>query len=163
MARVAATSMEEEFGFKLVRLARHWRWRADERLKPLGLTQAKAVTLLYLSRGGDGMLQRELAEVIGIEAPTLVRLLDSLEELGLVERRDAETDRRVKTVHLTGSAPEMLRRLDRIALELRRELLAGVSEDALIASVAVFDAVMLNSRERMSPRPAQEVLRDGHG
>ena len=51
------------------------------------LTQARWTTLLQIARGGDGMTQRQLADFMGIEAATLVPLLDSLSERQLVERK----------------------------------------------------------------------------
>jgi MarR family transcriptional regulator for hemolysin len=149
MRRTTPATIDEEFGFKLVRLARYWRWRLEERLKPVGMTQAKAVTLIFLSRLGDGMLQRELATVLGIEGPTLVRLLDSLEERGLVERREAQNDRRGKTVHLTKRASPVVREVSKIGADLRAEVLRGIPASDLEASIGVFDAVMANTRERI--------------
>ena len=55
----------------------------DERLKDLGVTQARWFTMVCLQRGGGGLTQRELAHLMTIENPTLVRLLDSLEEQGM--------------------------------------------------------------------------------
>lgn len=47
----------------------------DERLKDLGVTQARWSTMVYLEKGGEGLTQRELASLMAIENPTLVRLL----------------------------------------------------------------------------------------
>lgn len=135
-----AANTPRAFGFKVVRLARHYQARMDQRLKPIGLTHAKAVVLLYLASLG-GQLQRDLATEIGIEGPTLVRLLDSLEELGLVERRDAAHDRRGKTVHLTRQGAGMQAELEEILDEARAEVLEGVSDAELEGCIQVFDQV----------------------
>ncbi len=136
----AATNSPREFGFKVVRLARRYQARMDQRLKPIGLTHAKAVVLLYLANRG-GQLQRELATEIGIEGPTLVRLLDSLEELELVERRDATHDRRSKTVHLTPQGAGMQAELEKILDEARAEILEGVTVAELDGCIRVCDQV----------------------
>lgn len=135
-----AANKPVEFGFKVVRLARRWMARMDQCLKPVGLTYAKAVVLLYLANLG-GQLQRKLATEIGIEGPTLVRLLDSLEELGLVERRDAAHDRRGKTVHLTPQGAGMQAELEKILAAARAEVLDGVSDAELDSCIQVFDQV----------------------
>ena len=85
----------DQFPFTSARVARRWRKLLDERLKDLGVTQARWFTLVCLPRGG-GVTQRELAHLMTIENPTLVRLLDSLEEQGLIERRHSERDRRAR-------------------------------------------------------------------
>ena len=135
-----AANTPREFGFKVVRLARRYQARMDQRLKPIGLTHAKAVVLLYLANLG-GQLQRDLATEIGIEGPTLVRLLDSLEELELVERRDAAHDRRGKTIHLTPKGAGMQAELDKILDEARAEVLEAVSDAELEGCIQVFDQV----------------------
>ncbi len=103
-----SSSARELFGFKLVHLARCWRMRLDQQLKHTGLTQSKWNALVYLTRGGDGLLQKDLARYIGIEGPTLVRLLDDLQRQGLIERRSTHRDRRGKTIHLTDAAYPVL-------------------------------------------------------
>ena len=86
----------DQFPFTSARVARRWRKLLDERLKDLGVTQARWFTMVCLQRGGGGLTQRELAHLMTIENPTLVRLLDSLEEQGLIERRHSERDRRAR-------------------------------------------------------------------
>lgn len=130
----------EQFAIELGRVHRQWRKRLDERLRQTGLTQARWVVLLHLSRVGP-MPQRELAETVGIEGPTLVRLLDSLEARGLVERRACGDDRRVKRVHLAEAAGPVLAEITRIAVSLRGELLAQVADDELRAAWKVLKEI----------------------
>src|SRR4051812_23283528 len=132
-------SFEAEFAFELGRVSRRWRTCLDERLKHTGQTQARWIALLHLSQVG-AMSQRELAERIGIEGPTLVRVLDNLERQGLVERRGCE-DRRVKQVHLTPAAGSILGEITRISAELRHELLADVPAEDLAVARRVMQSI----------------------
>jgi MarR family transcriptional regulator for hemolysin len=90
----------EAFGPLLHGAARAWRLKLDERLKPMGLSQAKWRTLLHLSIAPDALTQKEIASRLGIEEPTLVTLLHRLEGDGWVTRTSAEYDRRCKLVRL---------------------------------------------------------------
>lgn len=135
----------ENFAFQLLRLARLWRWWLDQRLIPEDLSQAGWITLFYLSRNGEGMTQRELADYIRIQGPTLVRHLDNLEEKGLAERRQKEGDRRARTVHLTEAAHPVLDRISETAVELRNELLSGINDEELQVCVDVFARIARNS------------------
>jgi len=126
-------TVDEQFAIEIGRVSRQWRKRLDERLKETGLTQARWLVLLHLSRAGP-LSQRELAEIVGIEGPTLVRLLDSLEGQGLVERRVGEDDRRVKQVHLTDAAGPLLVVISGIAVSLRKQALANIEEGELRAA-----------------------------
>jgi MarR family transcriptional regulator for hemolysin len=131
----------EAFALELSRVSRRWRTRLDERLKVTGLTQARWSTLLHLSRGGDRMTQRELAERVGIEGPTLVRLLDALEAQGLIERLPVEGDRRAKHIRLTEAAQPLLAQINRIAADLRREIFADLHTDDLKTGLMVLRSI----------------------
>lgn len=114
-----------QFAIELGRVSRRWRTRLDERLKHMGLNQARWTVLLQLSSFGPAS-QRELAERVGVEGPSLVRVLDRLEDQGLVARRPFGDDRRIKRIHLTPAAEPVLRQITEVSNELRRELLADI-------------------------------------
>ena len=63
--------LSDQFPFAFARVTRRWRKLLDERLKDLGVTQARWTTMVYLQRGGEGLTQRELAQLMAIENPTL--------------------------------------------------------------------------------------------
>lgn len=117
---------QEQIGLLIGDVARSWRTRLNERLRPLGLSQARWMVLLHLHKRGDGVMQKALAEWIGIEGPTLVRLLDRMTEDGWIERRESSTDRRSKTVHLTEQSSAIIKQINKIAAQLRQELLANI-------------------------------------
>ncbi|MET3662669.1 transcriptional regulator SlyA [Aquamicrobium ahrensii] len=121
----------ELFAVELARVSRQWRKRIDERLRHLDLTQARWMVLLHLSRMGAPVSQRELADIIGVEGPTLVRVLDNLERQALVQRRACEADRRVKLIELAEGAGPVIAEIGRIAAGLRQELLEGVPAEEL--------------------------------
>jgi len=105
---MAPHSPRDQFPLTNARVARRWRKLLDERLKDLGVTQARWFTMVCLQRGGGGLTQRELARLMTIENPTLVRLLDSLEEQGLIERRPSERDRRARLLYLTNAGERFM-------------------------------------------------------
>ncbi|WP_166268717.1 transcriptional regulator SlyA [Marinobacter caseinilyticus] len=136
--------MRDQFPFAVARVTRRWRKLLDERLKDLGVTQARWTTMVYLQRGGEGLTQRELASLMAIENPTLVRLLDSLEEQGLIQRRPCQNDRRARRLHLTESGESFMDDLNDRAKSLRDEMLEGVSEDDIDVALKVFNTIMVN-------------------
>jgi len=116
----------ENLGIMLAETARAWRNLLDKRLRPLGLSQARWMVLLFLARHGDGLTQKRLSECIGVEGPSLVGTLDRMETDGWVERRISESDRRAKTVHRTDKAMELTREIKQVAATLRGELLKDI-------------------------------------
>ena len=96
----------------------------DELEARLGAHDASVWTwvLLREAANADGASQRELAELMRIEPPTLVRHLDKLSEAGLVERRPDEHDRRVMRVVVTPTGRRRLAKLHDVVQELDKEL-----------------------------------------
>src|SRR6267142_1314051 len=105
-------SDDETFGPLLHGTARAWRLKLDERLKPMGLSQAKWRTLLHLSVAPGPLTQAEIAALLGIEEPTLVTLLHRLESDRWVARKNSSQDRRCKTVHLAPRAQRVIEQIN---------------------------------------------------
>ncbi len=55
---MAPHSPRDQFPLTNARVARRWRKLLDERLKDLGVTQARWFTMVCLQRGGGGLTQR---------------------------------------------------------------------------------------------------------
>lgn len=117
-----------EFGLLLFGTARAWRTRLDQRLRPLGLSQGKWRTLMHLSREGDKLTQKAIAERMGIEEPTLAGLLNRLETDGWITREESPNDRRCKIVHLQRRSQAVLEKIFSAAHELRDELLEDITK-----------------------------------
>jgi MarR family transcriptional regulator for hemolysin len=139
------SEIRDSFGFALAETTQMWRLALDRRLRPTGLSQATWRALFHLARRGDGLTQRALAESIGIEGPSLVRLLDNLEESGMVERRASPTDRRCKLLFLTDQARAMVTEIRSTTADVRAELLAGLSEEQLLAASQVLRQIATNA------------------
>ncbi len=135
----------DQFPFANARVARRWRKLLDERLKDLNVTQARWSTMVYLQRGGEGLTQRELAHLMAIENPTLVRLLDSLEEHGLIERRPCKRDRRARRLYLTNAGERFMSDLAERGNVLRDEMLRGIGDKELEVTLRVFERIMENA------------------
>lgn len=129
----------EHLGILIGRIARSWRNEVDRRLAVFGITQSRWLTLLHLSRMSRPVTQRELADAMGVQAPTLVPILERLEAEHLIERRTSSADRRSKAVHLSAEAAPVLRRIAVTTAAIRSELFADVSETELAASVQLFE------------------------
>ncbi|HJT45974.1 MAG TPA: MarR family transcriptional regulator [Chthoniobacterales bacterium] len=129
------------FGPLLHGTARAWRLKLDERLAPMGLSQAKWRTLMHLSVAPGPLTQTEIAAHLGIEEPTLVTLLHRLEDERWVSRKNASHDRRCKTVHLAPRARRVIEQIDSAAFKLRHELLDDISPSDLRTCIRVLDRI----------------------
>jgi DNA-binding MarR family transcriptional regulator len=118
--------LSRNYGFLINDVARLMRTTYDRRVRELGLTRSQWWVLTLLFRN-DGVTQSELAELLEIEKPTLGRLLDRLEAKGWVRREPDSRDRRAWRVHLTDAVEPAMRKLRKVAAELRSDALAGLS------------------------------------
>lgn len=133
---------------------RHWRRAANAVMEAHGLSDASAVPLIMIARLDGAPRQTALAEAVGIEGASLVRLLDQLCEAGLALRREDPTDRRAKVLSLTPAGMAVVARMEADLAGLRAEVFADVSTADLAASLRVFEALQAYGRtEAVPPRP----------
>jgi MarR family transcriptional regulator for hemolysin len=135
---------EHRFGMQLAHMSRGWRAELDRRLADMGLSQARWLVLLHLARFTEAPTQRELAQSVNVEGPTLARLLDSLETQGLVKRQAVVEDRRAKKVLLCDSARPLIEKIETIATALRHELFSGIDEEDLRICMQVHSQILAN-------------------
>src|SRR6059036_2868860 len=131
----------ETFGPLLHGTARAWRQKLDERLKPMGLRQAKWRTLLHLSLAQGALTQAEIAARLGVEEPTMVSLLHRLERDSWITRRSSPRDRRCKMVLLGRRAQRVIVAINEAAAKLRHELLADIPDGDLEACMRVLGRI----------------------
>ena len=122
---------QHRFAMQVAQLSRAWRSELDRRLVGLGLSQARWLVLLHLARFTEMPTQRELAQSVGVEGPTLARLLDSLEAQELVTRVAVPEDRRAKKIALQPKAQPLIEKIEAISTQLRHEVFVGIDEDEL--------------------------------
>jgi MarR family transcriptional regulator, transcriptional regulator for hemolysin len=113
----------------------------------LQATGGSLVTWLILQTLGEqeGELQRQLAERLCIEGPTMTRHLDRLEADGLIERRPDPVDRRGTRVHPTELGRQRLHDMREVMERSERDLLAGLTAD----DIDRFEALLKRVRENI--------------
>ena len=115
-------------GFVLHDVARLMRKRFEQRSRHAGLTRSQWHVLAILSKH-EGIHQKGLADLLEIESITLVRLLDKMQERGLIERRPHPTDRRVTQLFLTLEAVPLLEVMRSMGNLTRGEAMADFSAE----------------------------------
>ena len=99
----------------------------DARVRQLGVTGPQARLLLELSKA-EGENQGHYAERLEVEPITLCRMVDRMEETGLLERRRDPADRRAWRVHLTERSNVMIDQLRDCVARLEEDMLAGLDQ-----------------------------------
>lgn len=99
----------------------------DARMRQLGVTGPQARLLLELSKA-EGENQGHYAERLEVEPITLCRMVDRMEEAGMVERRQDPADRRARRLFLTRRSREVLPVLKECIDKLLEDMLTGITE-----------------------------------
>lgn len=115
----------KELAWELAETSRTLRRHFDRRASALGVTTAQWRALAWLGHE-PGLKQVELAERLDVEPITAGRIVDRLEESGLVERQADPVDRRVWRLALTEKAMPIFARLGEIAEEMAEQAFAGL-------------------------------------
>ena len=124
--------MKEGLGYLLGDIARLMRRRFDEMSRDLGVTSAQWRVLFTVSRN-PGVNQGALAELLEVEPITTCRMVDRLEQAGLVERRPDPKDRRAWQLFLSDNAIPLLDRLKELGSELQLRALDGLDQQSIEA------------------------------
>ncbi|MEX3581667.1 MAG: MarR family transcriptional regulator [Burkholderia sp.] len=124
----------------LVTAARKWRRTSDSLLTAYNVSEACATPLLIAGRLGEAVRQVTLAEHVGIEGSSLVRLLDQLCAAGLARRAEDPADRRAKTVTLTDEGRAVTAKMEEDLRVLRVRVLKSASRADLEATLRVLNA-----------------------
>lgn len=148
--------MSDSLGFLLSDVSRTIRRKFDERARLVGVTRQQWRALFVVSRN-EGANQGVLADMLEVEPITLCRMIDRLEDSGLVERRRDPADRRAWQIFLTPKALPMIGQLKTIA--------EGLVDDALVGIPASTQAMMVDALEliRSNLNAAPEGKEISHG
>jgi DNA-binding MarR family transcriptional regulator len=134
-----AADLENDPLVLLYDVARHMRLYADQLAEAHGLTRAQIIILARLEHQLD-VSQNELAACAEVAPMTIARLIDRLEELGLVKRCPDPQDRRIWRLRLTPAAAPLLREIRSLRAKLRGVMTKGVNP-------AVLDAMTIGLRQ----------------
>lgn len=135
--------MTDRIGFLVSDVSRLVRKRFDERARLIGVTRAQWRALTALTRQ-EGLQQGVLAELLEVEPITLCRMIDRLEETGLVERRRDPGDRRAWNLYLTQKAGPLIAQLRVIADEVFATALDDIPASAVEALTDTLSRVRMN-------------------
>ncbi len=135
------TQAEVALGRALFDVVRHWRSALGSRLAPHGLSEATWRVLLHIDLLGGRATQAVLAARIGIEAPTMVRLIDRMERDGWVQRTPSAQDRRINWVEPTADGRKVIRKVSSAASDMRRQALGSLTQQDMEQFLAMVERI----------------------
>ena len=140
------TSREQEAYLALLRTADALQSQVEDWLKGFGLTGTQYNALRILRGAGpEGLPCREISERMITHDPDITRLLDRLEDRGLVKRARANLDRRVIYGKISSAGLKVLREIDGPLEKKGREMLRHVSQGKLQQLIELLELVRAES------------------
>jgi len=140
------------FGHLLMGVSRAWRGVLDVRLAQLGLTDATWVPLFHLHAHGQALSLKQLAQRVGLDSSTLVRVVDLLEARGLLVREMDLQDRRSKALRLTEQGLHVVADVRAKLHQVESQLLEGMDPH----TVAALRTGMQQLHQRLAAIQAQD-------
>jgi DNA-binding MarR family transcriptional regulator len=148
--------METEIVSTLSDVTRMFRRAFDAKARIIGVTRPQWQVLTLL-RWNEGINQGRLAELLEVEPITVGRMIDRLQEAGLVERRADPADRRTWRLHLTAKAEELLLQLRPMAEDMFEEAFEGLDLEQRSALQSALDRI----RQNLSRKTDQPLVSNG--
>lgn len=122
--------------------SRAYRAAADKVAADYGLSQATGLPVLLISRfGADGVRPGVLAVALGLEASSLVRVVDQLIASGLLERHEDPNDRRARILRLTDDGRQAAEQMDQALRPFRRKLFGAFAPGDVEACLRVLSGL----------------------
>ncbi|MCC4605864.1 MarR family transcriptional regulator [Xanthomonas campestris pv. badrii] len=134
--------------------ARQWQRLADQAFESFGLSSACTGPLLMVGRSGGGIRQVALAQQLGMEGPSLVRLLDKLAAQGLVRREADSSDRRANQLWLTDEGRALVVQIEARLDALRTEVFGTLSEAQVQVVLTLWEQIAQAYARLGQPEPS---------
>lgn len=134
----------------LTQVSRAYKTAADKMAADYDLSQATAWPVIMIGRLGDGVRTGAVADALGLDPSSLVRVIDQLIDAGLVARHEDANDRRAKTLHLTDEGRRRAAQLEKALVAFRRKLFNGIKRndiDACLRVLGMLNTAIANSEE----------------
>jgi DNA-binding MarR family transcriptional regulator len=122
-AELALGELNEHIGY----FARRFQvWIFQDLIKTLASANVRIshYSVLAVTDANPGLAQSEIAEAVGIEPARLVRVLDELEQRGLIQRMRSTTDRRSHALFLTAEGQKSFAAIKRLARQHEEHVIA---------------------------------------
>ncbi len=136
---------KKSIGYSVAMAYRALRKALDAELGRYGVTFSQWQVLSCLALEGE-ISQSQLAELIGVEGPTLVRILDRMEQKGWIKRKVSSRDRRQKLISTTKKVESVWMKMTECAQGVRNKAVKGIS----MKDVANLQKLLKKIRENLN-------------
>jgi DNA-binding MarR family transcriptional regulator len=141
-------SLEQEAMLSIQRTGAVLGYSIIEALKPFGVTPTQ-YNVLRILRGARpaGLCREDIRSRLIAEVPDVTRLLDRMEQAGLVDRERDTADRRLVTTRITAKGLRLLDEIDGPVKKVHEEQLGHMNNAELRSLIALLAKARLRSNK----------------
>jgi MarR family transcriptional regulator for hemolysin len=150
LAAMGGPPATEPIGLQLARTAKVVSRAFDDALARVGGSLPTWLVLVSLTARRHGA-QRELADAVGVEGPTLSHHLNRMETAGLITRTRNPANRRVHQVELTEAGEATFQRLLGAVTAFDQQLRRGLTKKELDAISGILSRLRANAATDKTP------------
>jgi MarR family transcriptional regulator, transcriptional regulator for hemolysin len=145
---------ENSIGFIINRTAKVLIQAFDQELrKEIGITFGQWKIIITLVNNDDGLSQKEIADKLGLEGPTLIPIIDRLEKDGFVTRMVDKNDRRNNRIFLTEKTISTLDLMINCGLRIKNMSMRDISEENVSITKDTLEKMWKNIQNEFNLNP----------
>lgn len=134
--------------YLFIQVAKAHRTRTGELLSTVGLHVGQEMILVALSQHQNLSLSK-LADILEVQPPTVTKMVQRLEMLGVVQREVCQRDNRVSYIYLTSKGELLQVAMEKLWLQIEKEFLADMTETEKLS----FQTLLGKARDNLSKTP----------
>lgn len=141
----------DSIGFVIHRMGKFLVYLMDQELrKKFDVTFGQWKVMIILSNNDGGLTQKEIAEKLALEGPTLIPIIDKLEKDRFVIRKVDPKDRRINRIFLIEKANNILPEMIECISKIKEIALNGISEDNISITKNTLEYMRLNLQKEFN-------------
>jgi MarR family transcriptional regulator, transcriptional regulator for hemolysin len=149
---------QNSIGFIINRMGKSLVYVIDQELrKKFGITFGQWKVLIILANNAAGLTQREIADKLALEGPTLIPIIDKLEKDAFVIRKIDPKDRRINRILLTEKAHGFLDDTIECVSHIKNICLDQISEEDISTTKKTLEQMWLNLQDKFNLNCSEEI------
>ncbi len=119
----------------------------EKRLRPYFVSRSQWIAMHYIS-SRKGLTQKELARLMSVKEPSIVRMIQKMEAEGYLIRADSDTDRRVKCLVLTEHGEQVYHKILPVVERFKNDTTEGIPEEDLLLLRKTLEKMVDNASKK---------------
>lgn len=136
---------QNSIGFIINRIGKSLIYIIDQELrKRFNITFGQWKVLIILANSNSGLTQKEIADKLVLEGPTLIPIIDKLEKDDLVVRKNDAKDRRINRVFLTDRTNDLLNDTIQCVAQIKEICITDIAENEVLITKNTLEKMWRN-------------------